>query len=57
MQLSNEERLKIAQRVVDKAAGRVPVVAGGVPIMNYITWNCDSVSALCFHIPISIVLC
>jgi len=28
-QLSNEERLAIARRVVEKAAGRVPVVAGG----------------------------
>ena len=30
MQLSNEERLAIAQRVAKKAAGRVPVVAGGI---------------------------
>ena len=28
-QLTNEERLAIARRVVEKAAGRVPVVAGG----------------------------
>ena len=27
-QLSNEERVKIAKRVVEKASGRVPVVAG-----------------------------
>ena len=30
MQLSNEERLAIAQRVARTAAGRVPVVAGGI---------------------------
>ena len=28
-QLTNEERVAIAKRVSDKAAGRVPVVAGG----------------------------
>ena len=28
LQLSNEERVKIAKRVVEKAGGRVPVVAG-----------------------------
>ena len=28
-QLTNEERLAIARRVMEKAAGRVPVVAGG----------------------------
>ena len=29
LQLTNEERVEIAKRVVQKAAGRVPVVAGG----------------------------
>ena len=33
-QLSNEERLAIARRVVEKAAGRVPVVAGGECILR-----------------------
>ena len=29
MQLTNQERVDIAKRVVKKSAGRVPVVAGG----------------------------
>ena len=29
IQLTNEERIAVAKRVADKAAGRVPVVAGG----------------------------
>ena len=29
LQLTNEERIAISKRVAEKAAGRVPVVAGG----------------------------
>ena len=36
-QLTNQERLQIAERVVRKTAGRVPVVAGGK--LYYIQWD------------------
>lgn len=37
LQLTNEERVAIAKRVSDKAAGRVPVVAGS---------QCDHVTSM-----------
>ena len=39
-QLTNEERISIAKRVAEKAAGRVPVVAGG---------ECSYISYYCIH--------
>ena len=50
MQLSNEERVAIARQVAKRAAGRVPVVAGGG---HQVEEECAS--AVVLHSPFSIL--